>query len=63
MVLFGAFLVGAIRDLISAVNRKEPAPVVSKPVADVIAVVAGTVLYALFVVGLHRVLFGVSPMG
>ena len=62
-LLFGSFLVWAIIDLASALGRKEPAPVVTKPIADLIAVVAGTVLYALFVLGLHRVLFGVSPLG
>jgi uncharacterized membrane protein len=62
-ILFGAFLAWAILDLISAVNRREPAPVVTKPIADLIAVVAGTVLYAVFVGFLHRLLFGVSPMG
>lgn len=61
--LFGAFLVWAILDLISALRRGEPAPVVVRPRADVIAVVAGTVLWAVFVVFLHRVLFGVSPLG
>ncbi len=62
-ILFGSFLVWAIVDLISAINRKEPAPVVTKPIADVIAVVAGTGLYLVFVFFLHRVLFGVSPLG
>jgi uncharacterized membrane protein len=61
--LFGAFLVWAILDLISALGRREPPPVVVKPRADVIAVVAGTVLWAVFVFFLHRVLFGVSPLG
>jgi uncharacterized membrane protein len=61
--LFGAFLVWAILDLISALRRGEPAPVVVKPRADVIAVVAGTVLWVVFVFFLHRVLFGVSPLG
>ncbi|ADG12097.1 NnrU family protein [Caulobacter segnis] len=63
VILFGAFLAWAILDLISALNRKEPAPVVTKPIADLIALVAGTVLYAVFVLGLHRLLFGVSPTG
>lgn len=62
-LLFGSFLVWAIVDLISALGRREPAPVVTRPIADLVAVVAGTVLYALFVLGLHRVLFGVSPLG
>lgn len=63
VLLFGAFLIWAILDLASALGRKEPAPVVTKPIADVIAVVAGTVLWALFVFFLHRLLFGVSPLG
>jgi uncharacterized membrane protein len=63
VMLFGSFLVWAILDLISALGRREPAPVVMKPRADVIAVVAGTVLWAVFVFFLHRVLFGVSPLG
>ncbi|WP_297511165.1 NnrU family protein [uncultured Caulobacter sp.] len=62
-ILFGSFLVWAIAALASALGRDEPPPVVTKPMADVIAVVAGTVLYAVFVMGLHRVLFGVSPLG
>ena len=62
-ILFGSFLVWAILDLASAISRKEPAPVVTRPVADLIAVVAGTALYALFVFFLHRVLFGVPPLG
>jgi uncharacterized membrane protein len=63
VLLFGAFLVWAVIDLISALGRKEPAPVVVKPRSDVIAVAAGTVLWAAFVVVLHRLLFGVSPLG
>ncbi len=62
-MLFGSFLVWAIVDLASALGRKEPAPVVTKPIADLIAVVAGTALYAVFVFFLHRILFGVSPLG
>lgn len=62
-MLFGSFLVWAILDLISALRRGEPAPVVVKPRADIIAVVAGTALWCVFVFFLHRVLFGVSPLG
>jgi len=62
-LLFGAFLAWAVLDLISVLGRKEPAPVVTKPVADLIMIVAGTALYALFVLFLHRFLFGVSPLG
>jgi uncharacterized membrane protein len=63
VVLFGSFLVWAILDLISTLRRGEAAPVVTKPIADVIAVVAGTALYLVFVFVLHRMLFGVSPLG
>ncbi|UAL09993.1 NnrU family protein [Caulobacter segnis] len=63
VALFGSFLVWAILDLASALGRKEPAPVATKPRSDVIAVLAGTVLWCVFVVFLHRVLFGVSPLG
>lgn len=62
-MLFGAFLVWAILDLASALRRGEPAPVVVKPRADVIAVFAGTMLWAVFVLVLHQVLFGASPLG
>lgn len=63
VTLFGAFLAWAILDLISALRRGEPAPVVVKPRADVIAVFAGTLLWAVFALFLHRALFGVSPLG
>ncbi len=62
-ILFGSFLAWAVVDLFVALNRDEPAPVVTKPLADVIAVVAGTALYAVFVLFLHRVLFGGAPLG
>lgn len=63
VLLFGSFLAYAIVDLISAMGRREPPPVATKPMADVIMVVAGTALYALFAMFLHRVFFGVSPLG
>ena len=63
VMLFGAFLAFGVIDLISVLGRREPAPVATKPMADLIMVVAGTVLYALFVMFLHRVFFGVSPLG
>ncbi len=63
VLLFGAFLVYAVVDLISALGRGEPAPVATKPMADLIMVVAGTALYVLFVLFLHRAFFGVSPLG
>jgi uncharacterized membrane protein len=62
-LLFGAFLAWAVADLLAALRRGEPAPVVTKPAADLVSVVAGTALYLLFVFFLHRLLFGVSPLG
>jgi uncharacterized membrane protein len=63
VLLFGAFLVYAVADLVSALGRKTPAPVASGILPDVIMVVAGTALYALFAFVLHRMLFGVLPLG
>jgi len=65
LVLFGSFLAWAIADRIS-MKRREPRPVVGAPPSkanDAIAVVAGLALYAAFVMGLHRWLIGVSPVG
>ena len=63
VLLFGSFLAWAVVDLLSAIRRKEPAPVVVKPRSDLIGVLGGTVLYLVFVFVLHRLLFGISPMG
>jgi len=65
MLLFGGFLAWAVADRIS-VKRRPARPVPSappRPMNDVIAVVVGLLLYGLFVGGLHRWLFGVSPLG
>jgi len=63
-VLFGAFLVYAVVDLVSAIQRH--AVKMIDPIAryDVIAVVAGIVVALVFMT-LHRVLFGVRvvPFG
>ena len=64
-VLFGSFLVWGVLDLISsyARDRRErivyPAPVMR---STIIATVAGVVVWALFVFGLHLWLFGVAPL-
>jgi len=63
VLLFGGFLVFSVADLVSALGHKTPAPVAVGVLPDVIMVVAGTALYALFVFVLHRLLFGVSPLG
>lgn len=63
VLLFSAFLVYAVIDRIAVASR--PQPVIEEPTVrgDVIAVVVGLVLYALFVFWLHGLLFGVSPLG
>jgi uncharacterized membrane protein len=64
VLLFGAFLVWAVADRIS-VRRRPRAAVPGAPPRrynDVVALVAGLALYALFVLGAHRWLIGVSPL-
>jgi uncharacterized membrane protein len=65
LVLFGAFLVWSVADLVSSYARDRrngvvyPAPEVA---ATTWAVVAGLIAYGLLVGGLHLWLFGVSPL-
>ncbi len=65
MLLFGAFLVWAVLDRI-AVRKRAAARVTPgarpSPVNDVIAVIGGLAVYAVFVVWAHRWLIGVSPL-
>jgi len=65
MILFGAFLAWAVADRI-AVKRRTVQHVVPGaprgPANDVIALVGGLVLYAAFVLAVHRWLIGVSPL-
>jgi uncharacterized membrane protein len=63
VLLFGSFLAYAIVDRIAVIPRGDPAPAVKQPRADVIAVVAGLVAFAVFGFWLHGFLFGVSPLG
>lgn len=64
VVLFGAFLVWAVVDLIVALGRLAvaPSPPAVSGTYDIVAVVAGLALYALLVWRLHAWLFGVSPI-
>jgi uncharacterized membrane protein len=62
VLLFGTFLVWAVFDRISAKRRAAPIPAAGPALNDVIAVVAGLVVYALFVWRLHELLFGVMPV-
>ncbi|MEF2551653.1 NnrU family protein [Aurantimonas sp. A2-1-M11] len=63
-VLFGSFLVWAVLDYASAINRAVPAPAGKSPslTGDVLAVVIGLGLSALFILWAHRWLFGVAPI-
>jgi len=64
VLLFGGFLVWAVADRI-AVKRRPQTVVVIGPNAvrnDVIAVVGGLTMYAVFVFWLHRALIGVAPV-
>jgi uncharacterized membrane protein len=65
VLLFGAFLVWAICDRIS-LKRRPPQTIRTAPQRrfnDLIAVVAGLALYAIFIFWAHARLFGVSPLG
>jgi uncharacterized membrane protein len=62
MILFGSFLAYAVYDRI-ALKHRRPSSLVGiegpeRPQNDVIAVVLGTVLYAVFLVWLHPLLIG-----
>jgi len=65
VLLFGAVLAWAVAERIS-LKRRPARPLPMAPPGrfnDLIAVLAGLGTYALFVGGLHRVLFGVAPLG
>ncbi|WP_266183707.1 NnrU family protein [Dyella humicola] len=66
VVLFGAFLLWAVVDFVSARRRDRLAGVVypaGTAKSDVITVVAGIVGWAVFAFALHAWLIGVKPMG
>lgn len=62
LLLFGAFLLYSAINWVAVIPRGDPAPSVIRPRSDLIAVVAGTILYVLFVLWLHLWLIGVSPI-
>jgi uncharacterized membrane protein len=65
VVLFGSFLAWAVADRIS-LKRRTPRPVPGAPPGkanDFIAIVGGLGLYVAFLLWLHPILFGVSPLG
>lgn len=64
VLLFGGFLAWAVVDRIS-LKRRPTRPIPSAPPSkanDFIAVIAGLVLYVIFVMWLHTRLIGVSPL-
>jgi uncharacterized membrane protein len=66
LLLFGAFLVWAVADLISVSRRANVRPVPGVPASatnDVIIVVAGLGLYAFMLLWAHARVVGVSPLG
>jgi uncharacterized membrane protein len=66
VLLFGAFFVWAVVDLISVSRRTQPRPLPSAPPSafnDAIVVVVGLGLYAFMLLWGHAHLIGVSPLG
>jgi uncharacterized membrane protein len=66
LLLFGSFLVWAVLDFRSARQRDRAAGTVYAPGSlpkTLVAVVAGTVVWAVFSFWAHGVLFGVRPFG
>lgn len=61
LLLFGGFLVWSVIDLVAVIPRGDPAPAILKPRSDIIAIVAGAVLFAVFGLWLHEWLFGFDP--
>ncbi len=63
VILFGSFLIWAIADRISMINRvSRPVPGVPKSnLNDVIVIVAGLALYLMMAFWWHELLFGVRP--
>lgn len=63
VILFGSFLLWAVADRISMMNRSSrPVPAAPKArLNDIVVVVAGLVLYGVMVFWLHEKLFGVRP--
>ncbi|MEO9065782.1 MAG: NnrU family protein [Burkholderiaceae bacterium] len=68
VLLFGSFLAWAVFDRISVKRRPavlaHPAPASpARPYNDLIVIFVGLAVYAAFLLGLHRWLIGVSPLG
>ncbi len=60
--VFGAFLIYTVVNRVAVIAREAPSPAPARPRSDLVAVLAGTALYVVFVL-LHGWLFGVSLLG
>ncbi|WP_196258924.1 NnrU family protein [Pelagibacterium limicola] len=63
LILFGAFLIWTVADLVSLSRRDDPAPVAGPVLNDVIAIVLGVALALIFAFWLHGPLIGIAPYG
>jgi uncharacterized membrane protein len=66
IVLFGSFLIWAVLSFRSARQRDRANPTeatASKPLSLILTLVLGTGAWAALIMGVHRLLFGVSPLG
>lgn len=62
LLLFGGFLLYALVNRVAVAFRPDPAPTFVSYRGDIVAVVAGTLVFALFAFWLHGFLFGVNPL-
>ena len=63
LLLFGAFLVWAVADLVSVAKRPAVAARTVSIANDVLAIVVGLGLYVLMLLWAHAVVIGVAPAG
>ena len=61
LLLFGAWTLYALVAALVSTLRGDPAPAFQSARGDVVAIVAGLVLYLVFVYFLHGLLFGIAP--
>ena len=60
-VLFGSFLIYSVWNRIAVKRRGGANPVANSPTSDIIAIVSGLAIWAVFVYWAHEWLFGVNP--